>query len=81
MIRTQIQLTEDQARMLQRLAKERGISMASVIREAVDETLAREIKPSDTERKQRAIKVAGAFRSGTRDLGTKHDEHLTRVYK
>jgi Arc/MetJ-type ribon-helix-helix transcriptional regulator len=81
MIRTQIQLTEDQAEKLQRLAKERGISMASVIRKAVDETLAKELKPTEMERRQRALKVAGAFRSGIRDLGTKHDEHLKKVYK
>ena len=81
MIRTQIQLTEDQAEKLQRLAKERGISMASVIRKAVDETLAKELRPTEMERRQRALKVAGAFRSGINDLGTKHDEHLKKVYE
>ena len=36
MIRTQIQLTEAQAEKAKRLAAERGVSMAEVIRELID---------------------------------------------
>ncbi|MFH1736687.1 MAG: ribbon-helix-helix protein, CopG family [Actinomycetota bacterium] len=81
MIRTQIQLTEAQAEKLQQLAKERRVSMASLIRQAVDETIARELAPSDLEKRRRALEVAGAFRSGLHDLGTRHDEHLNKAYE
>jgi len=36
LVRTQIQLTEEQAVKLKRMAAERGVSMAEVIRDAVD---------------------------------------------
>ncbi|MGH2555074.1 MAG: ribbon-helix-helix protein, CopG family, partial [Actinomycetota bacterium] len=33
MIRTQVQLTEEQARQLKRVAAERGVSLAEIIRQ------------------------------------------------
>jgi predicted DNA-binding protein len=41
MIRTQIQLTEEQAARLKAVAARRGISMAEVIRQAVDSAVSR----------------------------------------
>ena len=39
MIRTQIQLTEEQAQRLKTLAAEQGKSVAELIRQSVDETI------------------------------------------
>ena len=76
MVRTQIQLTEEQARELRRLASERGLAMAELVRQAVDEMLRsiKEITPA--ERRKRAFDAAGRFHSGLRDLSEKHDEYL-----
>lgn len=80
MVRTQIQLTDDQATALKRLAAERHESVAELIRRGV-EILLRSISPvSPDERRQRAIAVAGRFRSGRTDLSTQHDRHLSEAY-
>jgi hypothetical protein len=81
MVRTQIQLTEEQAEALKRLATKRRISVAELIRQGV-ETLIRSVGTvSPEERRQRAIAIAGRFRSGQSDLSTKHDEYLGEVYR
>ena len=64
MIRTQIQLTERQARELKRRAAERGVSMATLIREAIDRMLE---EGDSSGRWQRALSVVGKFRSGQSD--------------
>ena len=81
MVRTQIQLTERQTQRLKALAKERGVSMAELIRESVDKLLESPAVIDREERKRRAIAVAGRFRSGLTDLGVKHDEYLAEAYE
>jgi hypothetical protein len=74
MIRTQISLTEEQHTRLQRKARQRGVSMATLIREAVEVVL-----PDDDgvrERRRRAFALAGAFRSGRHDTAATHDDAL-----
>lgn len=60
MIRTQISLDDEQMEALKALARQRGVSLASLLRHAVDALLA-EPTPHD---RQRARDVAGRFRSG-----------------
>ncbi len=43
MVRTQIQLTEQQARRLRRHARERGVSLAEIIRRCVEKGLAEDL--------------------------------------
>ena len=78
MVRTQIQLTEDQIRRLKGLSSERGVSLAELIRQAVDRLLATGERPSG--RRDRAIASIGGFHSGLRDVSEKHDEHLADDY-
>lgn len=73
MVRTQIQLTDDQARLLKVVASERGVSMAAVIRDAVDRAI--EDAPL-SQRRRVALAVVGRHRSGSSDIATDHDRHF-----
>ena len=82
MIRTQIRLTDEQARRVKRIAVERQVSMATVIREGVDLLLrSSETAVTDDERIERAVSVAGQFRSGGGDGAAQHDAHLQEAYR
>jgi predicted transcriptional regulator len=76
MVRTQIQLTEDEAEAVKRLASERSVSMAAVIRDAVDQYVSRESGASLDERWQRSLAAVGGFRSGRRNLSQTHDDEF-----
>jgi len=78
MLRTQIQLTERQAAMLKRLARERNVSMASVIRDAVDSV----IEGADRQaRVERAIAALGSVSGGGRDVAREHDRYLEDAFE
>jgi hypothetical protein len=79
MVRTQVQLTEEQARVLRNLASARQVSVTELICQSVGALIrsAREI--SIEERRRRAIAAAGRFRSGAPDISAKHDEYLAEA--
>jgi predicted DNA-binding protein len=78
MVRTQIQLTDEQARRLRRLAAERGISMATLVREGVDRVLDQEDRE---ERWRRALSVVGKYKSGDNaNVSEEHDRYLEEIY-
>lgn len=76
MIRTQIQLTEEQSEGLKRLATEAGISMAELVRQAVDRLLASGGAPDRDEIARRSLALIGTFSSGIPDLAEEHDRYL-----
>jgi len=77
MVRTQIQLTERQARELKRMAAKEGVSMAEVIRKAVDAKIREGVSEVTwEERVRRTMAVMGKFDSGIRDLAVNHDKYL-----
>jgi hypothetical protein len=78
MIRKQIQLTEEQAESLRRLASERGLSMAAVIREALDRAIGVD---EVARRRERAIAAIGGFRSGLHDVSERHDDYLAEAFE
>ena len=80
MVRTQIQLTEEQSKALKKMAAQRNLSMAELILQGIDFYLRACGTISQEERRQRAIKAAGQFHSGLADLSEKHDEYLAEVY-
>jgi hypothetical protein len=81
MIRTQVQLTEEQAQALKNLASARQVSIAELIRQGVD-TLIRSSGEIDIEeRRRRAIAAAGRFHSGASDISAKHDEYLAEAFR
>lgn len=75
MVRTIIQLPEDQAAALERAARRRGVSKAAVVREALGMLLAQE---NGNPAGERAIRAAGAGASGLHDLGERHDDYLAQ---
>ncbi|MBC7260398.1 MAG: ribbon-helix-helix protein, CopG family [Chloroflexi bacterium] len=79
MIRTQIQLTEEQMRRLKALAAERGVSLAQLIQESID-ALAMPAGNAEI-RRHRAIAVAGRFHSGKRDVSSQHDRYLVEAWE
>ncbi len=80
MVRTQIQLTEDQAKALKKIAVSRQLSVAELIRRAVDAMIKSSVAVDREDRMKRAIEIAGKFSSGKRDISKKHDRYLTESY-
>jgi Arc/MetJ-type ribon-helix-helix transcriptional regulator len=76
MVRTIIQLPEDQAAALDRAARRRGVSKAAVVREALGMLLARE---SGDPAAERAMRAAGSGASGVHDLGERHDAYFAEL--
>ncbi len=81
MVRTQIQLTEDQAKALKRIAQSRHLSVAELIRKAVDTVIKSSSVIDIEERDKRAMEIVGKFGSGKRNVSKKHDLYLTEAYK
>lgn len=80
MIRTQIQLTEAQARALRAQARTQERSLADLVRESVSDYLARRPAAGRDELARRALALAGRYRSGCRDLAGDHDRHLDEAF-
>jgi len=80
MVRTQIQLTEEQAKALKRIAVSQRLSIAELIRRAVTEMIKSSAVVDVEERRRRAAEIVGRFGSGKRDISKKHDLYLTEAY-
>jgi hypothetical protein len=64
MVRTQIQLYDEQFRWLKQYALQKGVSMAHLIRESIDAYRAGEEKKHDiARRKKNALEAVGSFSS------------------
>lgn len=82
MVRTQIQLTAEQARKLRRRAKQHGISMSAMIRRCLDQGLGDETSDRSGIYR-RAAELIGRFpdRERAKDLATGHDRHLEEAFR
>jgi hypothetical protein len=82
MVRTQIQITEYQAERLKQLARDQEISLAELIRRAIDQFLASANPISDAEQKRLALAFLGQFPDidGATDVSENHDLYLTGIY-
>ena len=80
MVRTQIQLNEAQIRTLKRLASDRSVSMAELIRQSVDLFLLSAGYTDDGSLRMRALAASGRFHSGRSDIATAHDEYLPEAF-
>jgi len=78
MIRLQVQLTPAQARSVKEIAHERGMSVAAVIREAIDRFVA---EPASGDAIwQEALSVVGKYRGDGRNVAVEHDRYLEEAY-
>jgi predicted RecB family endonuclease len=81
MVRTQIQLTEEQSAALKRMAAAEHSSMAEIVRKAVDQLTRTGVLPEPVIRRQRAAAAAGRLHSGCSNLAEEHDRYLAEAYE
>jgi hypothetical protein len=84
MVRTQIQLTEQQHRDLKRWARNRGISLSEAVRRCVAERLAAEATAPDRGllvKEARAVYGKYSDSEGSSRVAQDHDEHLAEAYR
>jgi hypothetical protein len=77
MIRTQVQLTREQADALRKLASQRGVSLAELVRQGVERVLA---ESEEAERWRRASELVGRYGDEATDLSVNHDRYLEEAY-
>lgn len=80
MIRTQIQLTEDQAKKLKEAAARYDVSVAELIRQSVDRYLAADVHPSQETLKKKSLTIIGKYASQKGDISANHDDYLDDIY-
>ena len=80
MVRTQIQLTEEQAEQLKAVASESGLSMSELVRRGVDALLAQNGVTRPAEKRKQAARLSGKFHSGQSNISEKHDDFLNRAF-
>lgn len=80
MVRTQIQLTEDQARKLKGMALSSNESMASLIRQAIDCFLMTG-RPNRAAQYRQALELAGKYKSDRHDASVAHDQYLSEAFR
>lgn len=79
MVRTQIQLEEEQYRRLREAARLESVSLAEMIRRCVDRGLP-ELSNDRASRYAKARAVLGKHRSGLDDVSERHDRELEDAF-
>ena len=79
MVRTQIQLTEEQMQRLREISMARHESMASLIRKAVDQFILTG-KPGRSSLYRQAKSVVGKYKADRTDISVEHDRYLEKGY-
>jgi hypothetical protein len=80
MVRTQIQLTEQQMEALRRCSLRKKQSLAELIRQSVDLFLGLENQSPREMQRKRAREAAGRFASGSSDVSGEHDRYLADAF-
>lgn len=90
MIRTMVQLTEEQLNALKELAKARNVSVASLVRESVEQYVT--TATQETEREEKRLQALEFIRKikngeiqshdieGKTDVSVNHDKYLEEIY-
>ena len=79
MIRTQIQITEEQATILRRMSAGRRRPVAELIRMSIDAFPQKEAAVKGDRKRARAKSAAGRFASSLADISAEHDKYLAEV--
>ena len=77
MVRTQVQLTEAHWARLKAKARAEGVSLAELVRRAVERFLEDE---GYEEKARRALPALGRFASGQGDVSEAHDRYLEEAF-
>lgn len=80
MMRTQIQLPEEQYSLLREKAHRQRTSISNLIRRGVVWVLNEESR-SSLDKKKRALLAAGRFQSQEKDVSEEHDRYLSEIYR
>lgn len=81
MIRNEIDIAEEQDRLLDQLARIRQVPKEDLIRLAITQMLADDDAQQDfAEARARALSVIGQFRSDCTDVSERHDAYLADAY-
>jgi hypothetical protein len=83
MIRTIVQLTEEQHRVLKELAAEYNVSVSEMVRRSVDALAQNKPKARSREEiRRRAMAWVGIARDrdGANDISINHDKYLEEIY-
>lgn len=80
MVRTQVQLTEEQTRLLREISRTGRESMAALIRRAVDQFLVNR-KPERMVLYRQASTVVGKHTAGVEDVSLEHDRYLGEAFE
>ena len=81
MVRTHVQLTDEQSRYLRHAAAERGVSVAAIIRDSIERCALQYPLRDDKELRRRALRAAGCLRGTPPDLATDHDKYAAEAYE
>jgi hypothetical protein len=84
MIRTQIQLTEEQYRRLRQWSRQLGVSLSEAVRRCVGSAMEQALKnPSYEDRVRAARSVCGKYRDGEGEsrVAQEHDRYLEEAYR
>lgn len=76
----QIELTEEQAKALERIAARKGQSVPELLVASAGALLATHPQGDREELRRRAVEISGKFRSGLKDLSTEHDRYLDEAW-
>jgi hypothetical protein len=79
MVRTQIQIEEDQIEWLRNKAKEKRMSVSQLIREGV-EFYRTHVERLPEDKKKKALAAVGMYASGISDISEKHDDYLAEAF-
>ena len=78
LVRTQIQLREEQYEGIRRLAHRRRISFSEAIRRLVDAAMSGDGRLEGRSGAAALLALSGIGRSGIKDLARRHDEYFER---
>ena len=81
MVRTQIQITEEQAATLRIMSAERHQPIAELIRISIDSFLQKEAGVSRERKRARAKTAAGRYASSNADISAEHDRYLAEAFR
>ncbi len=83
MVRTQIQLTEKQSDLLKKMAMTQTLSIAEIIRQAVDNYIKSNTAINTEERIKKVLELSEKYNDseGKRNVSKKHDDYLVEAYR